>query len=72
MSNTGLAYQVLLYYLLAINTLSYVLFALDKGYSQRGEKRIAEKTLFAVSILGGSLGSLLAMYQFSHNPPSQF
>jgi uncharacterized membrane protein YsdA (DUF1294 family) len=63
---SGLAYQILLYYLLAVNTLCYVLFALDKGYAQRGEKRIAEKKLLAVSLIGGSFGGILAMYQFRH------
>jgi uncharacterized membrane protein YsdA (DUF1294 family) len=42
------------------------LFVLDKGYSQRGEKRIPEKILFTVALLGGALGGILAMYQFRH------
>lgn len=63
---SGFTQQALLFYGLAINTLCYVLFALDKGYSQRGERRIPERTLFAVSILGGALGGILAMHQFRH------
>ena len=66
MAYSGFAHQVLLFYALAVNTLCYVLFALDKGYSQRGEKRIPERTLFTAALLGGALGGILAMYQFRH------
>jgi len=66
MAYSGFAYQVLLYYALMVNTLCYVLFVLDKGYAQRGEKRIPEKSLFTAALLGGALGGILAMYQFRH------
>ncbi|MGI6434611.1 MAG: DUF1294 domain-containing protein [Syntrophomonadaceae bacterium] len=66
MAVSGFAQQALLFYGLAINTLCYVLFALDKGYSQRGEQRIPERTLFMTAILGGALGGVLAMHQFQH------
>ena len=54
MATSGFVYQVLLYYALVINTVCYALFVLDKGYSQRGEKRIPEKILFTVALLGGA------------------
>lgn len=66
MAVSGFTQQALLFYGLAINTLCYVLFALDKGYSQRGEQRIPERTLFTAAILGGALGGVLAMHQFQH------
>lgn len=66
MAESGFAQQALLFYGMALNALCYVLFALDKGYSQRGEQRIPERTLFMVAILGGSLGGILAMHQFQH------
>lgn len=66
MTYSALAYQFGLYYALAVNTLCYVCFALDKGYAQRGEKRIPETTLITMALLGGSLGGVLAMYQFRH------
>ena len=66
MATSRFVYQVLLYYALVINTVCYALFVLDKGYSQRGEKRIPEKILFTVALLGGALGGILAMYQFRH------
>lgn len=66
MAVSGLAQQTLLFYLMVINALCYFLFAFDKCYSQRGERRIPEKTLLTVAILGGALGGVLAICQFRH------
>ncbi len=53
-------------YLLFFNILSFSLFGIDKNKAVRHAYRIPEKTLFLVTILGGSLGSLLGMYLFHH------
>ncbi len=39
---------------------------IDKRRSVRGAFRIPEATLFAVAIIGGSLGSILGMHIFRH------
>lgn len=54
------------YYLLIINIIAFILFALDKKSAQKGVWRISERNLFLAAILGGSLGSLIAMYIFRH------
>lgn len=57
-------------YLLGINILAILLFAYDKNESEKRTRsrrnRLSENTLFLVSALGGSLGSLLGMYVFRH------
>jgi uncharacterized membrane protein YsdA (DUF1294 family) len=58
--------QFATYYLPGINALSFLLFALDKGFAKRKKWRIPEATLLLVSALFGSLGALLAMLIFRH------
>ena len=39
---------------------------IDKSKAKRGAWRIPEKTLFLMSIIGGSIGTWLGMYAFHH------
>ncbi len=39
---------------------------IDKRKAQRGAFRIPEATLFAVALIGGSLGSIIGMQTFRH------
>ena len=39
---------------------------IDKQKAKRHQWRISEKTLFMVSLLGGSIGTLVGMYFFHH------
>ena len=39
---------------------------IDKRRSVRGAFRIPEATLFAIALLGGSIGSILGMHIFRH------
>lgn len=61
-----LAAAVLPFWLPGINLLSLFLFGLDKYFAQRHKARIPEHTLFLISILGGSLGSLAGMQLWRH------
>lgn len=54
------------YPLLAINIFSFLLFGFDKWRAHRRGRRVPEMTLYLVTLLGGSLGSLLGMYTFRH------
>lgn len=54
------------YYLIVINAVGLVLMLLDKRFAVRHARRIPEKTLFAVAILGGSLGVYLGMWLAHH------
>ena len=57
---------LLLTYLLLINILSFALFAIDKIKAKRKKWRISEKILLSISIIGGAIGSLIAMVVFKH------
>ncbi len=53
-------------YLGIINILGFALMGIDKRRAIRGAFRIPEATLFAVAILGGSIGSILGIHLFRH------
>ena len=53
-------------WLIIINIITFVVFGIDKKKAIDGKFRISELTLFLLSILGGSLGGLAAMYTFHH------
>lgn len=53
-------------YLLAINIAAFSAFGADKRRARREAWRIPEKTLFLLSLLGGSAGALLGMRVFHH------
>lgn len=54
------------YYLIIINIISFILFALDKFLAKKQKRRVRNSTLLSLSILGGSIGSILGMYTFRH------
>ena len=56
----------ILLYLIIINASAFLLMLMDKKKAKRGAWRISEATLMWVSILGGSIGSLLGMYLCRH------
>lgn len=57
---------MLIYYLLAVNVLTFVVFGLDKWKARRGRWRVPEATLLGLAALGGSVGAWLAMQLFRH------
>lgn len=60
-------YKALLFYLVFINLLGLILYALDKAKSKRkGSRRIPERTLLWVVRLGGGVGCWLGMMLFRH------
>ena len=56
----------ILLYLIIINASAFLLMLMDKQKAKQGAWRISEATLMWVSILGGSIGSLLGMYLCRH------
>lgn len=56
----------LLAYLLVINIITFVLFAVDKWKAIHGRWRIRTATLMGFAFAGGTVGGLLAMYVFRH------
>jgi uncharacterized membrane protein YsdA (DUF1294 family) len=53
-------------YLIALTVITFILYGFDKLKAKIGGKRIAEKTLLCLSVLGGALGAILAMKIFRH------
>ena len=58
--------KYLLIYLAIMNIASLLIMGIDKSRARNQGWRIPEKTLFLLSLLGGSLGSLMGMYLFRH------
>lgn len=53
-------------YLIVVNIAGFVLMRSDKVRARRGEWRIPEEDLFAVAVIGGSVGVLAGMHAFRH------
>lgn len=66
MVSIGIVGTVILCYLVCINLTGFVSMGLDKRKARKNQWRTKEKTLFAVALLGGSIGSNLGMKLFRH------
>lgn len=53
-------------YLLLINALALSFMLLDKHFARTRHRRIPERTLLLIAMLGGSLGALAGMYAFHY------
>ncbi|ASS65615.1 MULTISPECIES: DUF1294 domain-containing protein [unclassified Paenibacillus] len=53
-------------YLLLANLLAFAMFGIDKAAARAGRRRIPEKRLFAVSLLGGAPGAWAGMKAWRH------
>ena len=67
----GSPWAVAAIYLLVINLVTFLVFGLDKWKAKRKEtkesvRRVPEKTLFLLAIIGGSVGAWAGMYTFRH------
>ena len=58
--------KYLFIYLLIINAIGWLIMLIDKEKAKKKQWRISEATLMTVAAIGGSLGSLIGMYQFRH------
>ena len=59
-------HQYSLYYLLAINIVSFFLYGIDKYKAKRGKWRISEATLIMMAAIGGSVGAWAGMQLWHH------
>ena len=53
-------------YLLLVNLAAFFTFGADKRRARRAARRVPERTLFLLALLGGSLGALCGMRVFHH------
>lgn len=56
----------MIYYLIVLSLITYVVFYFDKRRAVNGGKRVSEKNLLLLSLLGGAMGGLLAMKMHRH------
>ena len=58
--------NVLLYYLIVINIVTFLIYGIDKWKAKQGSWRISEATLLILAVIGGSIGALLGMKVWRH------
>ena len=58
--------DVLLYYLIIINFVTFLVYGIDKFKAKQGSWRISETTLLILAVIGGSIGALLGMKVWHH------
>ena len=58
--------KVILIYLFIMNAAGFLVMTADKLFAQSGAWRVPERSLLGISVIGGSIGVLLAMYTVRH------
>ena len=59
-------HRILTVYLIVVNLVTFVVYALDKRAAVRHRSRIRNNTLSGLAFLGGAIGAYAAMYTFRH------
>ena len=62
----GIFGKVALVALLAVNLITFMLYAIDKAKAKKNKWRIPEATLILFSFIGGSVGALFGMFALRH------
>lgn len=65
-------HKIIIVYLLAINIVTLIAFAVDKIAAIEHRSRIRIVTLLALAFIGGSIGALIAMYVFHHKTKQDY
>ena len=58
--------QIIVYYLIALNIVTFFVYGIDKWKAKRAKWRIREAALLGLAVLGGSIGALLGMKVWHH------
>lgn len=58
--------KILLYYLIAINVVTFFVYGVDKLKAKKSKWRIPEATLLMLAVMGGSIGAWLGMKVWHH------
>ena len=66
------AHKILLGYLLVINIVTIIAFAIDKRNAIERRSRIRIVTLLGLSFIGGSIGGMIAMYTLRHKTQKDY
>ena len=58
--------NIILYYLLAVNIATFLLYGIDKYKAKKNQWRISEATLLMMAAIGGSIGTWAGMRLWHH------
>lgn len=58
--------ELLIVYVVAVNTVAFVVYGVDKYKAQKAKWRIRESTLLLLAVIGGSVGAWLGMKIWRH------
>ena len=58
--------KVIVVYLVVINVVTFFVYGFDKYRAQSHRRRISERTLLTLAVVGGSIGAWMAMRSFRH------
>ncbi len=58
--------EILLYYLIGINMLTFFVYGIDKWKARKSKWRIPEASLLTLAIIGGSIGAWVGMKAWHH------
>ena len=58
--------QTIVYYLIALNIVTFLVYGIDNIKAKQKIRRIREASLLVLAVLGGSIGALLGMYVWHH------
>ncbi|MFR7591805.1 MAG: DUF1294 domain-containing protein [Longibaculum sp.] len=58
--------KLLIIYLMIMNGIGFIMMGVDKQKAKHHIWRICEKSFFLISLMGGSLGTIVGMYIFHH------
>ena len=58
--------QNIIIYLIIINIIGFLVMYIDKQKAKKAARRIPEKTIFIITVLGGGIGTISGMYAFRH------
>ena len=59
-------HQLTLYYLAAINVITFLIYGIDKWKAKKQKWRISESTLLMLAVIGGSVGAWIGMKTWHH------
>lgn len=57
---------LLIYYLIIINTTTFIIYGIDKLKAKKGKWRISEASLLLFALIGGSIGAWIGIKIWHH------
>ena len=58
--------EALLYFFIAINIITFLVFGYDKWLAKKNNRRVSEFHLLLLTGIGGTIGGIVSMYLFKH------